>query len=109
MRHERAKRWIWVLASSALMLALLACGGTALLARRGALPPFDADIQLWPGSTLTLHSTSTSACDTASRCPYQIKIQPALSIWLISEVRQRGNVETFGRRLIYISAEPAIR
>src|SRR3954453_6711883 len=105
MPRERTKRWVWVLACYALALVLLACGGPALLARNGGLPSFDADIQLWQGTTLTLHSTAAPACDTAASCPYQIKIQSALSIWLISEVRQRGNIETFGRRLLYIAAE----
>ena len=104
MPPERTKRWIWVLACGALALALLACGAPALLARTGALPPFDADIQIWQGTTLTLHSTSARACSIASRCPHQIKIQSALSIWLICEVRQRGNVDAFGRRLLYIPA-----
>ena len=110
MPRERTKRWVWVLTCCALALVLLACGGPALLARNGTLPAFDADIQIWQGATLTLHSTSARTCGTASGCPYQIKIQSALSIWLISEVRRRGNVETFGRRLLYIpAAEPVSR
>jgi hypothetical protein len=104
MPHERTRRWVWVLACCALVLAPLACGGPALLVRNGALPPFDADIPLWQGTTLTLHSTSARACGTASRCPHQSKIQSALSIWLIFQVRRRGNVDTLGRRLLYIPA-----
>ena len=104
MPHERTKRWVWVLACCVLALVLLACGGPALLARNGRLPSFDADIQLWQGTTLTLHSTAARACGTAARCPHQIQIQPALSIWLIWQERQRGNVDTFGRRLLYIPA-----
>jgi len=102
MPRTRTKSWVWVLACCALALVLLACGGPALLARNGALPPFDADIQIWPGTTLTLHSSSARSCSPASRCPHQIKIQSALSIWLIYQVRRRGNVDTFGRRLLYI-------
>jgi hypothetical protein len=98
------KTWVWVLACCMLTLALLACGGPALLARYGALPSFDADIQLWQGVTLSLHSTSARACSIAARCPHQIKIQSALSIWLIWQTRQRGNADTFGRRLLYIQA-----
>ena len=110
MPRERTKRWAWVLVCCALGLALLACGWPVLLARNGTLPPFDTDIQLWQGATLTLHSTSARACGTAARCPHQIKIQSALSIWLIYQVRRRGNVDTFGRRLLYIpAAEPASR
>src|SRR3954471_23043392 len=108
MPYERTKRWVWVLACCAITLALLVCVGSALLARNGALPQFDADIQIWPGTTLTIHSTSARACAVAARCPYQIKIQSALSIWLISEVHQRGNVETNGRRLLYISLEEPV-
>ena len=107
MPHERARRWVWVLAGCALALALLACSGPALLARNGALPEFDADIQIWPGTMLTIHSTSARACAVAARCPHQIRIQSALSIWLIWQTRQRGNLDTFGRRLLYIpAAEP---
>jgi hypothetical protein len=104
MRRERANRWVWVLSCSVLMLALLSCGGPVLLARSGSLPSFDADIQLWHGTTLTFHSRSARACGTASRCPYQIKIESALSVWLIREVRQHGKLETFGERLLYIPA-----
>jgi hypothetical protein len=102
MPRTRTKSWVWVPACCALTLALLACGGPALLAHHGALPAFDADIPIWPGTTLAIHSTSARACAIAARCPYQIKIQSALSIWLICEVRQRGNVETMGRRLLYV-------
>ncbi len=110
MPQERTKRWVWVLACCALTLALLACGGPALLAHNGALPQFDADIPIWQGAMLTLHSSSARACNIAARCPHQIQIQSALSIWLIYEVRQRGNVDTFGRRLLYIqAAEPVTR
>ena len=110
MSHTRTKSWVWVLSCCALALVLLACGGPALLARNGALPPFDADIQIWPGTTLTLRGSSARACGTASRCPHQIKIQSALSIWLIYQVRRRGNVDTFGKRLLYIPvAEPVTR
>jgi hypothetical protein len=110
MPYIRTKSWVWVLACCALALVLLACGGPVLLARTGALPPFDADIQIWPGTTLTIHSTSARACGTASRCPYQVKIESALSIWLIYQVRRRGNVDTLGRRLLYIPlAEPVAR
>ncbi len=104
MPRDRTKRWVWVLAGCTLALVLLACAGPALLARTGALPSFDADIQLWPGTTLTLRSTSARACGAAASCPYQIKIQSALSIWLISQGRRQGNMETFGRRLLYIPA-----
>ncbi|MEO7910233.1 MAG: hypothetical protein ABIV47_11340 [Roseiflexaceae bacterium] len=104
MPRERTKSWVWVLAGCLLVLALLACVGPALLAREGTLPSFDADIQLWQDTTLTLHSRSARTCGTASRCPYQIKIQSALSIWLISKVHRQGNMETFGRRLLYIPA-----
>jgi hypothetical protein len=104
MPRQGAKTWVWALVCCALVLALLACGGPALLARNGSLPSFDADIPLWRGTTLTLHSRSARACGTAAHCPYQIKIQSALSIWLISEERQRGKLETFGRRLLYIPA-----
>ena len=110
MPPTRTKSWVWVLICWALALVLLACGGPALLARNGALPPFDADIQIWPGTTLTLHSSSARTCGTAARCPYQIKIESALSIWLIYQVQRRGNVDTFGRRLLYIPmAEPVTR
>src|SRR5438477_8253365 len=105
MPRERTRRWVWVPACCALALALLACGGPALLAHNGALPQFDADIQIWPGTTLTIHSSSARACSPAARCPYQIKIQSALSIWLIYQVHRRGNADTYGRRLLYISAE----
>jgi hypothetical protein len=105
MPPERTKTWIWVPVCCALALALLACGGPALLARNGALPAFDADIQIWPDTTLTIHSTSARACSTAARCPYQIKIQSALSIWLIYQVHHRSNVDTFGKRLVYILAQ----
>jgi hypothetical protein len=104
MEPERTKRWIWVLVGCTLALALLACTGPALLARNGALPSFDATIQLWQGTTLTLHSTSAQACGTAASCPYQIRVQPALSIWLISEGRRHDGIETSGRRLLYIPA-----
>ena len=108
MPPTRTKSWVWVLICCALALVLLACGGPALLARNGALPPFDADIQIWPDTTLTLHSSSARTCGTAARCPYQIKIESALSIWLIYQVQRRGNVDTFGRRLLYIPiADPA--
>jgi hypothetical protein len=107
MPREQTKRWVWALAGCVLTLALLACGGPALLARNGTLPPFDADIQIWPGTMLTLHSTSARTCGTAARCRYQIKIQSALSIWLIWQEHQHGNIDTVGRRLLYIPvAEP---
>jgi len=110
MRHERANKWVWVLSCSTLMLVLLSCGGPALLARSGSLPSFDADIQLWQGTTLTLHSRSARACGTAAHCPYQIKIESALTIWLIREIRQHGKLETLGQRLLYIPmAEPLTR
>ena len=110
MPRTRTKSWIWALACCALALALLACGGPVLLAHNGTLPPFNADIPIWPGTTLTIHSASARACGTAAHCPFQIKIQSALSIWLISEVRQRGNVETIGRRLLYVPMdEPVTR
>ena len=88
----------------ALATALLACCGPALLVRQGALPPFHADLQLWQGTTLTLHSTGADACKVAARCPHQIGIQPALSVWLIWQTHRRGNVEVFGRRLLYLAA-----
>jgi hypothetical protein len=110
MPRTRTKSWVWLPVCCALALALLACGGPALLARNGALPTFDADLQIWPGTRLTIHSTSAGACGTAAHCPYQIKIQSALSIWLIYQVQRRGNVETFGRRLLYIPvADPVTR
>jgi hypothetical protein len=110
MSQTRTKRWVWMPACCALALVSLACGGPALLAHNGALPAFDADISIWPGTTLTIHSTPARACGTAAHCPYQIKIQPALSIWLIYQVRRRGNVDTLGRRLLYIPVtEPVIR
>jgi hypothetical protein len=110
MPPERMKRWIWVLVECTLVLIVLACAGPVLLVRGGALPSFDTDIQLWQGTTLTLHSRSARACGTAASCPYQIKIQSALSIWLISERQQEGSMEKFGRRLLYISAaEPETR
>jgi hypothetical protein len=100
MPRTRTKSWVWVPAGCALALVLLA--------RNGALPSFDADIQIWPGTTLSIHSTSTRACAVAARCPHQIRIQLVLSIWLIYLVRQRGYLATFGRRLVYIPmAEPA--
>jgi hypothetical protein len=102
MPRTRTKSWVWALACCALALAMLACGGPALLARNGALPTFDADVAIWPGTRLTIHSTSARACSTAAHCPYQIKIQSALSIWVIYQVHRRGNVDTFGRRLLYI-------
>ena len=110
MPPTRTKSWIWLPACCALALALLVCGGPALLARNGALPTFHTDIPIWPGTTLTVHSVSATPCSTAARCPYQIKIQSALSIWLIYQARRRGNVDTFGRRLLYIPvAEPVTR
>ena len=110
MPRTRTKRWVWMPVCCALVLVLLACGGPALLARNSTLPSFDADIQILPGTTLTIHSASARACGTAARCPYQIKIESALSIWLIYQVRRRGNIDTFGRRLLYIPvAEPASR
>ena len=110
MPPTRTKSWVWAPICCVLALVLLACGGPALLARNGALPPFNADIQIWPGTTLTLHSSSARTCGTAAHCPYQIKIESALSIWLIYQVQRRGNVDTFGRRLLYIPiAEPATR
>jgi len=104
MLHERTKKWIWALVGCTLVLVLLACAGPALLARNGALPSFNANIQLWQGTTLTLHNTSAQACGTAASCPYQLKIQPALSIWLISEGRRHDTIDTSGRRLLYIPA-----
>ena len=102
MPRTSTKSWVWVPVCCALALVLLTCGGPVLLARNGALPAFDADIQIWPGTALVIHSTSARACAVAARCPYQIKIQSALSIWLIYQVRRRGNADTFGRRLLYI-------
>ena len=108
MPHERAKSWVWVLACCALVLALLACGGPVLLARNGALPSFDADIPIWPGTTLTIHSTAARACAVAARCPYQLKIQSALSIWLLWQVHEHGSADTVGRRLLYIPVEESV-
>jgi hypothetical protein len=105
MPADRTNRSILVLTCCTLATALIVCAGPALLARRGGLPAFDAEIQLWQGATLTLHSTSANACGTASRCPHQIKIEPALSVWLIWQVRRRGNVDVFGRRLLFIPVQ----
>ena len=84
-------------------LALLACSGPALLVRNGALPSFNTNIEIWPGTALSIHSVSAPVCSTAAHCPYQIKIQPALSIWLIWQEHEHGNVDTLGRRLLYIA------
>lgn len=110
MPRTRTKSWVWVLAGCTLALVLLACGGPVLLARNGALPSFDADIQIWPGTSLAIHSTSARACAVAARCPYQIKIQSALSIWLLWQVHEHGSADTVGRRLLYIPvAEPVAK
>jgi len=55
------------------------------------------------------HSTPISGSGRAARCPYQIKIQSALSIWLIGAERRHGNLETLGRRLYIQAAEPMTR
>jgi hypothetical protein len=104
MIHDRGKQFAWLVACCVLVLALLACGGPAVLARQGMLPSFRAEIPVWPGATLMLHSTYASACQIASQCLHQLKIQPALSVWLIWEARERGNIETFGRRILYLPA-----
>jgi hypothetical protein len=110
MPRTRTKSWVWVPACCALVLMLLACGGSVLLARNGRLPAFEADIQVWPGTTLSIHSTGSRACAMAARCPHQINIQSALSVWLIYPARQRGYLDTFGKRLVYIPiAEPVMR
>lgn len=104
MIDKRRKRLTWLVACCVLVLALLACGGPAVLARQGALPSFRAEIPIWPGATLMLHSTYASACQVASQCLHQLKIQPALSIWLIWKSREGGNLESSGRRILYLPA-----
>ena len=104
MTYDRRKRATWMLACCVLMLALLACGGPLVLARQGALPSFEAELPIWPGVKLMLHSTYASACQVASQCIHQLKIQPALSVWLIWEASGRGDVETSGRRILYLPA-----
>ncbi|HEU5103615.1 MAG TPA: hypothetical protein VFU22_31580 [Roseiflexaceae bacterium] len=104
MIHSRRKRAAWLLGCGMLVLALLACSMPAVLAHQGALPSFQAELPVWPGARLMLHSTYASACQTASLCLHQLKIQPALSVWLIWEARERGSVEVFGRRILYLPA-----
>jgi len=104
MSRDRTNSQIWILTCCALTIALLAFGGPVLLVRNNALPTFEAEVPVWRGATLVLRSTSARACQSVSGCPRQINVQPALSVWLIWQVHQRGNMDVLGQRLLYLPA-----
>jgi hypothetical protein len=91
-----------VVACGALVAALLACASPALLVRRGALPPFVANIPLWPGATLTLRNGPEGVCHPLARCPRQIGLQPGFSIWLTWQAPASGSRDEIGRRLLFL-------
>ena len=102
MSRDRKNSLTWVLTCGTLTIALMACSGPVLLVRQGALPTFETEVPIWRGATLVLRSTSARSCQIASTCPRQINLQPALSVWLIWQVRQRGNIDVLGQRLLYL-------
>lgn len=91
-----------LIAGGALVLALLACAGPALLVDRGTLPPFVADIPLGGGRSLTLRNGPLGVCHPLAACPRQIGLQPGLSIWLTTRATGAGAPTVSARRLLYL-------